>query len=80
MDLQIGNASEVGIGGDKPQVILKGVGGDPIIWIGQGDALLFQRRSDPGVNKRGHFIGIEALESGQIFLGFEQRAGTGFRE
>lgn len=61
-------------------MILPCVGRDPVVGVGQGDALPLQLSPDAGVDKRGRVVGIEALELGKVFLSFEQCAGTRLRE
>ncbi len=75
MNVQIRDVLEVGIRRDQPQMILQGVGGDPVIGIGQCDSPLFQVGTDTGVDERSHFVRVQALEVREKFLRCEERVG-----
>ena len=75
MEIQVGDVLEVGICRDEPQMILQGVGGDPVIGVGQSDAPFFQVGTDAGVDERCHFVRVQALEVREKFLRFEERVG-----
>lgn len=79
MDIQVGDVLKVSVRGDQSKSLLQGVGGDPVIGVWQGDSLPFQRGADPRVDERGGIVGIQAIEAGEVFLGFEQCAGASLR-
>jgi hypothetical protein len=39
VDVEIGHVAKVPVGRDERQVFRQRVGGDPVVWVGQGDTL-----------------------------------------
>jgi hypothetical protein len=76
-DIHSRNELKIGVRGDQGQVIFQRVGGNPIIRVRYRDPTFSQFGSNPCVNQGSRFARIEAFETREKLLCFQNSIGRG---